>query len=329
MEIKEYKTPLENFTISKRTQLRMRAGSADNMLRELPGEADWKTLNPDGPGLKEKRHALIAVRDEALAELSKLPADLEAKQARMKTAATGLPVGKPSQADRDSKTASKSGGLTSSLNRIFTDGPCPSQTPETLYIEPEDVYKQRSDPNEPWYFELTERSENIEAVLFRFNLSDTNNDPWNKDYMDGWLRIFWIYNLPQWSYDARYELAIHGRLNVQAEMFSNNFLGRRWWCGYFAGGMAADNELVQVNDEYQPIFHAQTWTGDELHWDSGQIYLTKNQIMNAGETRRIFLYYWIYLFADRGTVETIGSVHAYDSLNYPVLPRLRCTISPT
>lgn len=328
MDIKVYEKSLENFKISERTKLLMRARSVDNMLGNLPGESEWKALNPEGPSLKEKRASLVVVREETLAALETQPLDLADELSCLKSAAIGLPVCEAGPARRSSRKSAKDGGFGALVNRVFTDGPCPDPTPETLYIDPEEIYKQRSDDERPWYYEVTERNEEGTSVIFRLHIADTNNDPWNKDYMEGWLRIFWVYDLPAWSYDANYELGIHGSMNISAEIFSNNILGRRWWAGYYAGGLAADNELVQISNEYQPIYHSQNWIGDPVHWNSGQVHMTKNLFLEAGESRKIFHYYWVYLFADRGRVETIGSVTSYNNFNFLRRPRLRCTIRP-
>jgi len=329
MDVKEYKKTLKNFEISEQARLRVRASAADDMLRSLPGEAEWNELFPDGPSLTQKRDSLIAVREEALAELKAKSLDLTAELERQKTATTGIPVFKDGPGIMDSNKTDRGDGFGANLSRIFADGSCPDKKVETIYIDPEDSYKQWNGVDDAPIMQATERNETNSAVIFDFSLTDSNNDPWNGEYVEGWLRIFWIYELPAWPYNAMYKLNIYGGLNVSTKIVSNNVFGHRRWAGYFAGGMAADNELVQVDNMYQPIFNEQKeWAAHDDSWNSGNVYLTKNWYLEAGESQSMYLYYWIYLFADRGTVNSVGTVLAKENNDIPSHPRLKCTISP-
>ena len=329
MDIRIYEKSLENFKISERARLQMRVRAIDNMLSSLPGETDWNMLSPEGPSLRQKRDSLVAVREDALHALKSHPLDLAAELDRQKTATIGLPVCKAGPGIWDPKKEVRGNGFSAVVNRIFTDGPCPEKKVESLYIDPEGSYKQVEGVDGAPVEEGTETNETGSSVIFSFYLADPNNDPWNSDYVEGWMRIFWIYELPTWPYNANYKLNIYGRLNVQTEIISNNKLGHRRWSGFYAGGMAADNELVTVDNQYQPIFGEQKeWAQHGDSWDSGDVYLTKNWYLEAGETQSMILYYWIYLFADRGTVNSVGSVKAMKLPDIPSYPQLKCTISP-
>ena len=105
MDVKEYKKTLKNFEISEQARLRVRASAADDMLRSLPGEAEWNELFPDGPSYQEKRDSLIAVRDDALRELEAFPSDLASEHKRLESATVGTPVSKIDPGAPDRKKA--------------------------------------------------------------------------------------------------------------------------------------------------------------------------------------------------------------------------------
>jgi hypothetical protein len=328
VDLKVCEKPLGNFRVSERTRLLLRAGAADDMLGSLPGEAEWKALNPDGPSLKEKRDSLVAVREEALAAFKAQPLDPAAGADRRRHLTRGLPVCAGASPVPYAGKRAKNQGLGAMVNRVFTDGPCPEpeSRPETIFIDPEFIGKEFSNPDEPWYSESTMSTPDGTKVDFTLNIRDMNNDPWNEEFVEGWLRIAWLYRLPVRSYDTLRDFSIYGRMSAGTGILSNNVLGHRRWRGIFCGDLALTTEAIHLIDTSQPFYHSRWWTQQNDSWDSTEKYLTKSVFIEAGEEPPMLLYFWIYLFADRGATISTGTLQAYDPYAPELCPRLRCTI---